>query len=144
VHCFGAVTIQAPNAEAGVASLPTSELIREALEETKELARLEVKLAREEVRDDLLQLKGFAIFAGVAVVLGIVTVTLLFVAIIFALGATTTPAAFTPAAFIVFGVLAVISAVLGGIAYQRLPKVPLQRTQARLKADLEQFKEHVA
>jgi uncharacterized membrane protein YqjE len=132
------VASQAPDLAPHVAALSTSELIRQTLEETKELARLEIKLAREEVRDDLLQLQRFAILAGVTCVLAVVTLTVLVVAVIFALGGTAL------GAFAVSGVLIVLCGVAALVAYRHLPKVPLQRTQARLKADIQQFKEHAA
>lgn len=132
------MAIQAPDLAPHVAALSTSELIRETLEETKELARLEIKLAREEIRDDLLQLKRFAILAGVTSLLAIVTLTVLVVAVIFAIGGTAL------AAVAVGGVLIVLCGVAAAVAYRHLPKVPLQRTQARLKADIQQFKEHAA
>jgi len=132
------VATHAPDLAPHVAALSTSELIRQTLEETKELARLEIKLAREEVRDDLLQLQRFAILAGVTGVLAIVALAVLVVSVILALGGTAV------AAFAVSGVLIVLCGVAAAVAYRHLPKVPLQRTQARLKADFQQFKEHTA
>jgi uncharacterized membrane protein YqjE len=132
------VAIHAPDLAPHVTALSTSELIRQTLEETKELARLEIKLAREEVRDDLVQLQRFAIMAGVSLLLAIVTLTVLVVAVILALGGTAL------AALAVSGVLILLCGGAAVVAYQNLPKVPLQRTQARLKADIQQFKEHAA
>jgi uncharacterized membrane protein YqjE len=132
------VAIQAPDLAPHVVALSTSELIRQTLEETKELARLEIKLARQEIRDDLVQLQRFAILAGVSAVLAIVTLAVLVVAVIFALGGTAL------AALAVSGVLIVLCGAVAAVAYRNLPTVPLQRTQARLKADIQQFKEHAA
>ena len=63
-------------------TLPTSELIRQALDETKELVRLEVKLAREEVRDDVLQLKHVVIFGGIALLTSILALSTLVTAVV--------------------------------------------------------------
>lgn len=126
------------NTQPVLGTLPTSELIRQALDETKELVRLEVKLAREEVRDDVLQLKQVAIFGGIALVAAIVGLSTLVTALVLAVGGTAL------AALIVGGVLLVLTAVLAAVAYARLPKVPLGRTRARIESDIVEIKEHLA
>jgi uncharacterized membrane protein YqjE len=117
--------------------LPTAELVRQALQETKELARLEIKLAREELREDLLQLKRAAILIGIAAVLGIVAIALLDVAVVIALGGT------VGSALLITGIVVAEVAILGYIGYRQLPKTPLQHTRARLSADLHTIEEHL-
>jgi uncharacterized membrane protein YqjE len=117
--------------------LSTTELVRQTMEDTKELVRIELKLAREEIRDDLLQLKTVAILLGVAAVLAVLVLSSLIVAIVIALGGTVV------VALVATGVLAVGSGAMAIIARKHFPKVPLQRTRARLKSDINQLKEHV-
>ncbi len=74
------VTVQNSN------PLPTAELVRRALEETKELVRLEVKLAQEELRQDVLRVKMTALFAVLASLFLVLVVSTLVVALILALG----------------------------------------------------------
>ncbi len=118
-------------------SLPTAELLRQTLDETRQLARLEIKLAREELGEDLLQLKRAAILIGIAAVLGIVAIALLDVAVVIALGGT------VGAALLIAGIVFAEVAIIGYVGYRYLPKTPLQRTRARLSADLQTIEEHL-
>jgi uncharacterized membrane protein YqjE len=118
-------------------ALPTSELLRQILDETRELVRIESRLAREEVRDDLLQLKAVAIFGSAALVLALTAISTLVMAVVLGLGGTAIIALAAAA------VLLLAAAVSGGLAYQKLPKMPLQRTRDRLKSEVTQLKEHV-
>jgi hypothetical protein len=126
-----------PNTVPNLGVLSTTELVREALEETKELVRLEMKLAREEVRDDVLQLKTAAILLGVASVLGVLTLASLVVALVLGLGGGVLQALLVAAA------LALICGILVAVAYRSIPKVPLERTRSRLKTNVNQLKEHI-
>jgi putative superfamily III holin-X len=126
-----------PNAVPNLGVLSTTELVREALEETKELVRLEIKLAREEVRDDVVQLKTAAILLGIASVLGILTLASLVVALVLGLGGGVLEALLVAAA------LALICGILVAVAYRSIPKVPLERTRSRLKTNVNQLKEHI-
>jgi uncharacterized membrane protein YqjE len=128
---------QRSSGSAALDAVPTTELMRQVLEETKELVRIETRLARDEVEADLLQLKNAAIFGGVAVLLGVLTLSTLLVALILAIGGGAL------AAFVVAAVLLLGASAAGGFAYQKLPKPPLARTRARLKSDMIQLKEHI-
>jgi uncharacterized membrane protein YqjE len=117
----------------------TSELFREAIDETRELARLEVELAKEELWSELRSAKlgGIAIGAGAGAALS--GVTLCFVAI--AMGFRME----WLAALVIGGILLVLAAalVLGG--FRALPRRPLlPETQERIGTDLKQLKERVA
>ena len=117
--------------------LPTGELLRQTLDETKELVRLEVALAREDLRSELKQVKTAGILLGIAAAFAIVAIAMLDVAVIIALGNTVT------AALIVALLVVVEVAVFGYIGYRKLPKAPLQRTRERLTSDVRELKEHV-
>lgn len=117
--------------------LPTGELVRQTLEETKELVRLEVALAREDLRAELKQAKTAGILLGIAAALAVVAIAMFDVAVIIALGNTVT------AALIVAFLVVAEVAVIGFIGYRKLPKAPLQRTRERLTSDVRELKEHV-
>ena len=116
---------------------PTAALIREAVTDAQALIKLEVRLARNEVRDELVGLRSAAIAFGVAAVLALLGVALLLVALVLAIspivGAVVAGAS-------LLGV-AVIFAVVGAYI---APKKPLDRTRRRLTEDVKELKEHVA
>lgn len=120
-----------------LAAEPTSTLLRQTLDETKELVRLELALAREELQSDLRRLKVAALLGGVAIVLALLTLATLILALVLAVGGTAL------SAVAVSVVLAVICAVMALAAYKNIPRVPLERTRARLASEVRQFEEHV-
>ena len=113
--------------------LSTGELLRQTLDETKELVRLEVALAREDLRSELKRAKTAGILLGMERLAGLLSVT----AVIIALGNTVS------AALIVAFLVVAEVAVFGFIGYRKLPKAPLQRTRERLTSDVRELKEHV-
>jgi uncharacterized membrane protein YqjE len=117
--------------------LSTSELLRQVLDETKELARLEIRLAQQELREDVKRLKWAGVLLGVAGALFVVALAMFDVAVVFALGGTA-----TAALIVAFIVLAQV-AIVGFLGYRQLPKVPLGRTRARLVSEVRELKEHV-
>ena len=118
-------------------SVPTTELVREVLDETKELVRIETRLARQELLSDLQQLKHVAVFGGIAVGLGLLTLVALLLAFVLALGGSAS------AALLVAIVLLLGASLCAALAYQRLPKPPLARTRERIVSDVTQLKEHI-
>lgn len=118
-------------------SMPTTELMRQVLDETRELVRIETRLARDELQSDIKQLQSAAIFGGVALLSGVLTLSTLLVAVILALGAQPV------VAFIIAAVLLLAASVLGALAYRRLPNPPLARTRERLTSEVTQLKEHI-
>ena len=115
----------------------TTDLVREAIEEAKELARLEVALARNEAVTELKSLRVSAVAFGLAGALGLTGGTLLLVALALAIGGAIP-------ALVIGGGLVVIA---GGLAYAGkalLPKKPLVQTKRRLEEDVNQLKERVA
>ena len=132
VQSSNSVTVQNSN------PLPTAELVRRALEETKELVRLEVKLAQDEMRQDVLRLKRTALLAAVGALFLLLVVSTLVVALVLALGGSPGNALFVAA------VLLGLTVALGLAAYKSFPSNPLGRTRQRLRADVKQLKEHVS
>jgi uncharacterized membrane protein YqjE len=118
-------------------AVPTTELMRQVLEETKELVRIESKLAREELQADVVQLKSAAVFGGVALVLASLTLSTLVVTVILALGGAAL------VALICSVVLLLGASGAAALAYQKVPKPPLARTRDRLKSDVTQLREHI-
>ena len=116
----------------------TVDLVKEALDEAKELVRLEVEIAKDEVKQEVAQTKKAAIGFGVALAFALVVLSLLAVAIVLAVGGTAV------AALAVAGVFLVLGGVAGYVGYTMIPKKPLDKTIGRVKRDVNQLKEHIA
>ena len=117
----------------------TTELFREAIDETRELARLEVELAKEELWSELRSAKVSAIAIGAGAGAALAGVTLCFVAIAMAFRLEWL------AALIIGGILLVLAAALALGGYKAIPRRPLlPETQERIGTDLKQLKERVA
>lgn len=111
--------------------------MRQVLDETKELVRIEMRLARDELEADLRQLQRAAILAGLALLLGVLALSTLVVAILFALDAN------AGVAFLVAAGLLLGGSAFAAFAYGRVPKPPLSRTRERLKHDVAELEEHL-
>lgn len=122
-----------PPEEASVA-----DLVRDAIGDARELIRVEVELARQELKKEAAAAQRAAIGFGVALAAGIIALALFAVALVFALGGTAAAAAGVGAAFVL------VAAVAGGLAYGALPKSPFEQTRARVQADVQQIKESLA
>lgn len=116
----------------------TADLVREAMDEAKELVRLEVELAKEEVKEELKHVERAAIAFGIAVAASIIVMSLLAMALVLALGGTPLIALAVAGGFLAIGGLA------GWLGYGMLPKSPLEKTRHRLQNDMNQLKEHIA
>jgi uncharacterized membrane protein YqjE len=116
----------------------TVDLVKEALDEAKELVRLEVEIAKDEVKQEVAQTKKAAIGFGVALAFALVVLSLLAVAIVLAVGGTAGAALAVAAVFLVLGGIA------GYVGYSMIPKKPLDKTLSRVKRDVNQLKEHIA
>jgi hypothetical protein len=114
----------------------SAQLIREALEEVRVLARAEVDLAKEDVRDELRRVEGAAIGFGVAAGCALLFLVLLVVALVLALGGTAV------VALLVAACLLVIAVIAGLIGYFVLPRKPLDKTRRRLGTDMRELREH--
>jgi hypothetical protein len=117
---------------------PTAHLVRDALDQTRELARLEVALARQEITAGIAQAKVGAITMGAAAVAALSALAMFLVAI---------AAAFRTlwlSALVLGGILVVLALVLGLAGWRAIPKRPLLGTRERLETDLKDLKERVA
>ena len=126
-----------PNANVPREELSTTALVKEALDEAKELVRVEVQLARDEVKTEVKQAEGAAIGFGVAAACSMLFLSMLAVALVLALGGTAL------AALIVAGGFLVVCGVSAFVGYSLIPKKPLDGTRKRLESDVHQLKEHV-
>ena len=116
----------------------TGHLIKEALAEAQNLVRLEVKLAKEDVKSEVKSASRAAIGFGVAAASSLMMMTMLAVALVLAIG----PSPW--AALLVAGGFMVVCAVAAVIGYTQIPKNPLARTRERMESDVNQLKEHIA
>ena len=135
------MTIQQPASERSPAQLEeasTADLVKEAMNEAKELVRLEVELAKEDVKHELRKVRRAAVGFGIALGSTVVVLCLLAVALVLALGGTPL------VALAIAGGFLVLAAVAGFAGYGMLPKAPLERTRDRLQDDMNQLKEHIA
>ena len=115
----------------------TVDLVREAIEESRQLVKIEVELAKAELRDELADAKRSAILFGVAAVAALLAAAMMFVALALAIFPGPVPA-------LVIGALLIATAgVLGLFGYKKVPKKPLDRTRQRLEADARVIKEGV-
>lgn len=111
--------------------MSTTDLVRHALEEARLLARAEVLVARQELREELAAAKVSGVLLGAGAVLGVAGLTLLLVAAAVAL-----PLPDWLGTLLVGLVVLGVAALCAGLGAKRLPKKPLPRTQARLRTDL--------
>ena len=115
----------------------STELVKEALDDARQLIRLEVELAKEEVRREVAATKNAGIAIGVGAAALIVGVSLLLVALALAIFPGPIPS-------LVIGVVLVIGAAAAGFAGMKLlPKKPLGETRRRIETDIETVKERV-
>src|SRR4051812_20721495 len=116
----------------------TPSLIHQAASDAKELVRLELALAQQELGEDLRQLRRAAILAASGVALGLVCLSTLVFSLVLAEGGTALVALGVAAA------LLAIAGVMGAMAYRALPKVFLQRSRGRVQEDLAHLKQHTS
>jgi uncharacterized membrane protein YqjE len=119
------------------AAATTPQLLREAIDESKALVKLEIALAKDEVREEMAQAKTAAIAAGASVGLAILGVGMLLVALALAIFPGPWPA------FVIGLVLLAAAAGSALAGYTRVPKKPMDRTKQRLEADVKILKERV-
>lgn len=116
----------------------TGDLVREAMDEAKELVRLEIELAKAEVNEELARVERAAIGFGIAAAGVVIALCLLAVALVFALGGTAL------VALAVAGGFVVVSGCAAWLGRRVLPKSPLEKTRSRLTNDVNLLKEHIA
>jgi Putative Actinobacterial Holin-X, holin superfamily III len=128
----------APQHQVPRVEIPVAELVREAAGEAKQLIRLEVELAKEEIRRELSDARTGAITLVVSALVLVLGIALLLVAV--ALAIFPGP---VPALLIGVGLLAV-SGFCALMGVRLLPKKLLQATRQRLETDIEVVKEQIA
>jgi len=119
-------------------SVPTGELVREAVDGARDLVQIELALALDEVRDDIQRMKKMAVWSVAGLLLLNVFLATIVLGTVLALGGT------APIAFAAAGVLAVGVGLSALIAYKLFPGVPLRRTLERVKNDMNQLRERIA
>lgn len=116
----------------------TADLVKEAIDEARELMKLEVSLARDEVKKEVSGLKTAAVLLGSAAGIALVGLALVLVAA----GLFIYPG---PVAVLVIGaVLLVAAGVAGLVGYKAVPRTPLADTRRRLETDVKMLKERTA
>jgi hypothetical protein len=134
------MAIEAPPSDRSPAFLEaasTADLVVEAMDGARELARLEIALAKEEIKAELKHAERAAVGLGIALASSVLVLCLLSVALVLALGGTALVALLIALVFLVVG------GVAGFVGYGKLPKSPLERTRGRLEKDVKQLKEHL-
>lgn len=115
----------------------TAELVREAMGDARQLIQLEVQLARDEVKRELVAARSGAIALGISAVLAILGLALLLVAIALAIFPGPVPA-------LIIGLVLLAAAGVGASAgIKLLPKKPLEDTRRRLETSIEAVKDQV-
>jgi uncharacterized membrane protein YqjE len=110
-------------------------LLKEAAQEVSELTRLEVELAKREMRGELLAMKRAAVLFAAAAGSGLVALSLVLALV----------ACASSAAAIVIAVLAVAAGIGAGFAgFRRIPRPPLDRTRQRLEVEAKDLKAKIA
>ena len=116
----------------------TTDLFREAVDETKELVRLEVALAKREAMKDIAHAKTAGICFGVATAAALLGLSLLLVALALAIAPTAVPA------LIIGAVLLAVAAGAGFYGWRAVPRKPLDDTRRRVETDARMLKERIA
>jgi hypothetical protein len=117
---------------------PVTELLREVLGDTGELVRIEVALARDELRSEVRAARTTAIAAGAAAALAVAAFTMFMVAVVLA------SKAGWLGAVIVGAILLAAALSLGLLGWKAMPSSPLGQTKGRIQANVERLKERMA
>ncbi len=122
----------------GLDGLGVAALVKQALESTGDLVRIEVELAKDEVKQELGAAKNAALGFVIAVVAVTVSLSLFAVAAVLALGASVV------VALVAAGLFVVIGGIVGALAYSALPAKVMKESIARVEEDVDQIKERAA
>jgi protein-S-isoprenylcysteine O-methyltransferase Ste14 len=108
------------------------------MEDARDLIRLEVALAKEEMKREALAAKNAAIALAIGAVLLLLGIALLLVALALAIFPGPIPS-------IVLGLVLVVGAIVAGVSgLKLLPRRPLAETRERVETDIEAVKERVS
>ena len=130
--------MESPRSNDVLEDVKVSAVVKDALAEARELLQLDFEIAKQELGEELRQVKKAAMTGAAALIFVVLALAALVVAVIVAAGAT------VGAAVVVATILAVLGGGFGALAYSMAPKSPFRRTRRRLKNDLKELKEHVA
>jgi fatty acid desaturase len=120
------------------AEVSSAELVKEALSEARHLIRLEVALAKEEVRRELSATKKAAITLGIGALAIVLALAVLLVALALAIFPGPVPALVIGLVLLIGGAFAVFTGI------RLIPKKPLGETIRRIETDIETVKGRVA
>jgi putative superfamily III holin-X len=115
---------------------PTMQLARDALEQARELLRLEMALARDELKSELSRTKACVIALVLAVGAAVASGTLFLVAIAWAFSGVRLAVLFACA-------LLLTAIALGLAGSKRLPTKPMAETTERIASGVKQVKERI-
>ncbi|WP_437672133.1 phage holin family protein [Sorangium sp. So ce131] len=114
------------------------DLVKGAIQDTQELIKIEIALAKNETKRDAFKLKSAAIAFGVALVAAILMIAMLLVAAVLAIGG---PAP----ALVIAAVLLVTAGIAGLVGYRSIPREPpLDATKEHAEAQANTLKEEIA
>jgi uncharacterized membrane protein YqjE len=112
------------------------ELVRRATTDARDLIRLEIALAKNEITQELAAVRSSAILGAVAIILGLTGFASLAVALGIALG---------PLGALAMGLLLLASGAISGfVAYRWFPTKVMPATRLRLKDDETLLREHLS
>jgi uncharacterized membrane protein len=112
------------------------ELVQRATSDAKELIRLEIALAKNELNQEIATVKSSAILGALALVCGLTGIASLAAALGLVMG---------PLAGVALGILLLgCAALLGFFGYRRFPKEVMAATGLRIKDDEAVLKEHLS
>jgi hypothetical protein len=116
-------------------STSTADLIKAAVDEARELVKLEMELAKNDVQSELSRIRAAAItFAVAAVALNVAVALGLFAVAVVS-------QAEVAVALIAAGLLFVIAGIAAYMGYRALPQRVLEKTRGRLESDVRELGE---
>lgn len=118
--------------------VPTTDLVKEAIEEARDLVRTEVELAKNEIRREIKDATRAGIAIAAAGAMALVGITLLLVGIALAIQIGWVPV------FVMGLVLLGAAATAGLLGYRSIPKKPMDETRTRVQRDINLVKEQFA
>jgi hypothetical protein len=116
---------------------PTRQLLREALDQARELVRLEVALGRHEIKGEIARTKASGIALSSAAAAAIASLSLFMVAIALSFSVQWL------SALVIALVLLAMAAGLGLTGYKLLPKRPIPETTRRIGSEWGQLKQRI-
>lgn len=128
----------APDPNVPDSETSTVTLIKEAVDEAKDLFKAEIALARNEAKQQIAEVKVAGIAMSSAAVAALLGLSMLLLALVLFIAP-------QPVTALAAGIILLVAAsVLGLVGYMKLPKKPMEQTQERLEIDAQVLKETVA